>query len=55
MFERDTYDVNPDAWSADELEAYAQRTWATMSDEQRKAYDNDYDFYVSDLWFAMCT
>lgn len=38
-----------------ELEAYAEKEWAQMSQEERQEYDNDYDFFVSDLYFACCT
>lgn len=29
--------------------------WEEMSDEEKAAYDYDYDWYVSDTMFCVCT
>ena len=41
--------------NAVKLEAYAEKEWSLMTDEEKAEYDNDFDFFVSDLYFACCT
>lgn len=44
-----------DMMTGTELEVYAERAWAMMDEEERKEYDNDFDFFVNDLFFCFCT
>ena len=37
------------------IEAMAEKEWALMTDEEKAEYDNDYDFFVSDLMFCIGT
>jgi hypothetical protein len=41
--------------SGAELEVFAEKEWSLISDEEKKAYDNDFNFFYSDLWFCLCT
>lgn len=41
--------------NATRLEEYAKKAWAEMSLEEQEEYDNDFNFFVSDLYFACCT
>lgn len=41
--------------SGAELEEFAEKEWALMTEEEKAEYDNDYNFFVSDLYFCLCT
>lgn len=38
---------------AEKLEALAKEEWAEMTDAEKLEYDNDFNFFVSDILFAM--
>lgn len=38
---------------AQALEAYAKKEWEAMTEAEKAKYDNDFDFFVYDLYFCM--
>ena len=38
-----------------DVEAMAEREWAKMTEEDKAEYDNDFDFFVYDLYMCLCT
>ena len=38
---------------AQALEELAKKEWAEMTDAEKLEYDNDFDFFVYDLYFCM--